>query len=607
MAAAETKIEDYAFLSDTQTGALVSRDGCVDWLCLPRFDSAACFASLLGTRHNGHWRFWPKQKIDRTNRRYRGETLILETEIETKSGAVRLIDFMPPRGENPDLIRIVEGIRGEVAMQMELIIRFDYGRTIPWVRTAHGGLEAIAGPNGLILRTPIKTCGKDLTTVAEFNVSKGDRVPFVLTLFASHSKPPRAIHADHALRDTERYWKKWATRCHRKTPWDAAVVRSLVTLKGLTYAPTGGIVAAATTSLPEEIGGVRNWDYRYCWLRDATLTLIALVSAGYQEEAESWREWLLRAIAGSADQMQIMYGVRGERRLEELEPPWLSGYENSKPVRLGNAASRQFQLAVYGEVLGTMYRAHQAGIENRETDWRLQAALMNFLESNWNKPDEGIWEVRGGPKHFTHSKMMAWVAFDRAVKLVEECGCRGAERVDRWRKIRDQIPKEVCTRGFRPNKKAFTQYYGSDALDASLLMMPLAGFLPFTDKRIRGTIEAIERELMRDGFVGGYRPEEEGVAGLAGGEGVFLPCSFWLVSCLHRIGREKEARELFERLLGVRNDLGLLSEEYDPVGKRQLGNFPQAFSHVALVNTAQILGEEKRPPPGAGKYSVADV
>jgi len=370
------------------------------------------------------------------------------------------------------------------------------------------------------------------------------------------------------------------------------VVRSLVVLKGLTYGPTGGIVAAATTSLPEEIGGVRNWDYRYCWLRDATLTLIALVDAGYQSEAKSWREWLLRAIAGSADQMQIMYGVRGERRLEELEIPWLSGYENSKPVRIGNAASSQFQLDVYGEVLGTMYRAHQAGIENRETDWRLQAALMNFLESNWNKPDEGIWEVRGGPKHFTHSKMMAWVAFDRAVKLVEECGCRGAERVDRWRKIRDQIHKEVCTRGFSPNKKAFTQYYGSDALDASLLMMPLAGFLPFTDKRIRGTIEAIERELMRDGFVLRYRPEEEGVDGLPGREGVFLPCSFWLASCLHRVGRKKAARQLFERLLSVRNDLGLLSEEYDPRSKRQLGNFPQAFSHVSLITAALVLSDQ---------------
>jgi len=597
----QTKIEDYAFLSDTQTAALVSRDGCVDWLCLPRFDSGACFASLLGTRDNGHWRFWPKEKVERTTRRYRGDALILETQIETKRGAVRLIDFMPPRGENPDIIRIVEGISGEVAMQMELIIRFDYGSTIPWVRTGHEGLEAIAGPNGLILRTPVKTRGKDLTTVAEFSVKKGERVPFVLTWFASHSEPPKKVTPDHALRDTERYWRKWAKRCHPKTPWHDAVVRSLIVLKGLTYAPTGGIVAAATTSLPEEIGGVRNWDYRYCWLRDATFTLVALGSAGYHDEAKSWREWLLRAIAGSADQMQIMYGVRGERRLEEFEVPWLSGYENSKPVRVGNAASNQFQLDVYGEVLGTMYRGHQAGIENRETDWRLQVALINFLESNWNKPDNGIWEVRGGRKHFTHSKMMAWVAFDRAVKLVEECGCMATGNVGRWKKIRDQIHAEVCARGYSAKKKAFTQFYGSDALDASLLMMPLAGFLPFTDKRVRGTIEAIQRELMRDGFVLRYRPEEEGVDGLPGGEGVFLPCSFWLASCLHRIGRKKKARELFERLLDVRNDLGLLSEEYDPIGKRQLGNFPQAFSHVALVNAAQILGEEKRLAPHAGK------
>jgi len=592
-----TKIEDYGFLSDTQTAALVSRDGCIDWLCFPRFDSGACFASLLGTTENGHWRFWPNDKIKKLSRRYRGETLILETTIETASGAVRLIDFMPPRGENPDIVRIVEGIRGEVAMKMELIIRFDYGRTVPWVRTGSGGLEAIAGPNGLILRTPVQTQGKDLTTVAEFTVKKGERAPFVLTWFASHTKPPRVIHADHALRDTERYWKKWAKRCRRKTPWRNAVARSLIVLKGLTYAPTGGIVAAATTSLPEQIGGVRNWDYRYCWLRDATFTLIALVNAGYQDEAKSWREWLLRAIAGSADQMQIMYGVRGERRLEELEIPWLSGYENSKPVRIGNAASSQFQLDVYGEVLGTMYRAHEAGIENRETDWRLQGALMDFVESNWTRPDEGIWEVRGGPKHFTHSKMMAWVAFDRAVRLVEECGCRDVGRVGRWRKIRDQIHAEVCTYGFSTNKKAFTQYYGSDALDASLLMMPLAGFLPFTDKRVRGTIEAIERELMRDGFVLRYRPEEEGVDGLPGREGVFLPCSFWLASCLYGVGRKKEARVLFERLLDVQNDLGLLSEEYDPTSKRQLGNFPQAFSHVALVNTALMVSGSRSMLP----------
>jgi GH15 family glucan-1,4-alpha-glucosidase len=589
--ASGAKIEDYAFLSDTQTGALVSRDGCVDWLCFPRFDSAACFASLLGEKKNGHWSFSPADKIDKVSRRYRGDTLIVETDIETASGAVRLIDFMPPRGKNPDLVRIIEGLRGEVRMQMELIIRFEYGLIVPWVRTAHDGLEAIAGPDGLILRTPIETRGKDLTTVAEFTVKKGERVPFVLTWFESHEEPPRAIHPEHALRDTEKYWTKWAKQCRHEGPWAEAVVRSLITLKGLTYAPTGGIVAAATTSLPEEIGGVRNWDYRICWLRDATFTLYALMQAGYREEAKSWREWLLRAIAGSASQMQIMYGVRGERRLEEYEIPWLAGYENSKPVRVGNAASQQFQLDVYGEVLGAMHYAHEAGIENREPDWRLQVALVEFLESNWEQPDEGIWEVRGGRKHFTHSKMMAWLAFDRAVKLVEKCGCSGDQHVDRWKKIRDQIHAQVCERGYDAGKKAFTQVYGSDALDASLLMMPLVGFLPATDERVRGTIEAIERELMRDGFVLRYRPEEERVDGLPGGEGVFLPCSFWFANCLHLIGRTTEARELFERLLGLRNDLGLLSEEYDPIARRPLGNFPQAFTHVALVNTARILAE----------------
>lgn len=589
--ASRAKIEDYAFLSDTQTGALVSRDGCVDWLCFPRFDSAACFASLLGEKKNGHWSFSPVDKIDKVSRRYRGDTLIVETDIETASGAVRLIDFMPPRGKNADLVRIIEGVRGEVRMQMELIIRFEYGLIVPWVRTAHDGLEAIAGPDGLILRTPIETRGKDLTTVAEFTVKKGDRVPFVLTWFESHEEPPRAINPEHALRDTESYWTKWAKRCRHEGPWAEAVVRSLVTLKGLTYAPTGGIVAAATTSLPEEIGGVRNWDYRICWLRDATFTLYALMQAGYREEAEAWREWLLRAIAGSASQMQIMYGVRGERRLEEYEIPWLAGYENSKPVRVGNAASQQFQLDVYGEVLAAMHYAHEAGIENRETDWRLQVALVEFLESNWNQPDEGIWEVRGGRNHFTHSKMMAWLAFDRAVKLVEKCGCSADQHVDRWKKIRDQIHAQVCERGYDAGKKSFTQVYGSDALDASLLMMPLVGFLPATDDRVRGTIEAIERELMRDGFVLRYRPEEERVDGLPGGEGVFLPCSFWFATCLHLIGRKAEARELFERLLALRNDLGLLSEEYDPIEKRQLGNFPQAFTHVALVNTARILAE----------------
>ncbi len=582
MTARGTKIEDYAFLSDTQTGALVSRDGCVDWLCFPRFDSPACFASLLGEKKNGHWRFYLDEEIKKTRRRYRDDTLILETELETKDGVVRLIDFMPPRGENPDIIRIVEGLRGKVSMQMELIIRFDYGQIVPWVRRRkrYEGLEAIAGPDGLILRTPVETRGEALTTVAEFTVAKGDRIPFVLTWFASHTEPPRKVNAEHALRDTEIFWRSWAKQFQSKGEWRDAVVRSLITLKGLTYAPTGGLVAALTTSLPEEIGGVRNWDYRFCWLRDAALILLALLRAGYREEAKSWREWLLRAIAGSPAQMQAIYGVRGERRLDEFEIPWLSGYEASKPVRIGNAASNQFQLDVYGEVLAAMWQADHAGIKMTEADWALMVALVKFLESNWQKPDEGIWEVRGGRKHFTHSKMMAWVAFDRAVKLVEEC-------------VRDQVHAEVCKRGYNVKKKAFTQYFGSDALDASLLVMPLTGFLPVSDQRVRGTIEAIERELMRDGFVLRYRPQEEKVDGLPGREGVFLPCSFWLADCLHLLGRKKEARELFGRLLDLRNDVGLLSEEYDPREKRQLGNFPQAFSHVALISAARILGDNK--------------
>jgi GH15 family glucan-1,4-alpha-glucosidase len=591
-----TKIEDYAFLSDTQTGALVSRDGCVDWLCFPRFDSPACFASLLGEKKNGHWRFFPEGKIDKTRRCYRGDALILETEIETKSGAVRLIDFMPPRGTNPDLIRIIEGIEGEVRMKMELIIRFEYGLVIPWVRRAHDGLEAIAGPDGLILRTPVETRGEDLSTVADFTVKTGERIPFVLTWFASHEEPPRPVNAEHALRDTKKFWGDWAGGCRYPGPWKDAVVRSLIVLKGLTYAPTGGLVAALTTSLPEQIGGVRNWDYRYCWLRDATFTLLTLMQVGYRDEAKSWREWLLRAIAGSAAQMQIMYGVHGERRLDEWEVPWLAGYEKSAPVRIGNAASNQFQLDVFGEVLLAMHETHVSGLETDESDWALQRQLMRFLESNWHEPDEGIWEVRGGRKQFTHSKMMAWVAFDRAVKLAERCAPGAADDMARWKKIRDQIHREVCELGYNSSKKAFTQFYGSDALDASLLMMPRVGFLPPSDARVRGTIEAIARELMQDGLVMRYRVEEGHVDGLPGGEGTFLPCSFWLANGLHFIGRTEEAKELFERLLTLRNDLGLCSEEYDPIAKRQLGNFPQAFTHLALVNSARILGGHEKLP-----------
>ncbi|HVF70644.1 MAG TPA: glycoside hydrolase family 15 protein [Chthoniobacterales bacterium] len=584
------KIEDYGFLSDTQTGALVGRNGSIDWLCFPRFDSGACFAALLGDPGNGRWLIQPKEEIAGTRRRYRDGSLILETEIETAGGCVRLIDFMPPRGTNPDIVRIVEGVRGQVAMAMELIIRFDYGRVIPWVRKRNGDLEAIAGPDALVLRSAIATRGENLTTLADFTVTEGERLPFVLTWFASHEKPPRAINPEHALEETVAYWKEWSEKCQPQGEWNEPVLRSLITLKGLTYAPTGGIVAAATTSLPEQIGGVRNWDYRICWLRDATFTLYALMNAGYLDEARAWREWLLRAVAGSASQMQIMYGVQGERRLDEYEIPWLAGYEDSKPVRIGNAASEQFQLDVYGEVLAAIYVAHRAGIETSDADWHLQIELMKFLETKWREPDEGIWEVRGGRQQFTHSKMMAWLAFDRAVKLVEQCNCAAEqEHLERWRAVRDEIHREVCERGYNWEKNAFTQIYGSAELDASLLMMPLTGFLPIDDERVVGTIDAIQRELVWDGLVLRYRTNENNVDGLPGGEGVFLPCSFWLADCLHLMGRTEEARNLFERLLALRNDLGLLAEEYDPRAKRQLGNFPQAFTHVALVNTASRL------------------
>jgi GH15 family glucan-1,4-alpha-glucosidase len=503
---------------------------------------------------------------------------------------------MPPRGTNPDLVRIVEGLDGSVKIRMELIIRFDYGSTIPWVRRRHGGLEAVAGPNALILHTPVETHGEDLKTVAEFVVAKDDRIPFVLTWYASHKLPPKEVEPEHALEQTQSYWHEWAQHYERSGPWQEPVMRSLITLKGLTYGPTGGIVAAATTSLPEEIGGVRNWDYRFCWLRDATFTLLALVNVGYHQEARAWREWLLRAIAGSASQTQIMYGVQGERRLDEHEIPWLSGYEGSTPVRVGNAASQQFQLDIFGEVVDAIYNAHRSGIEMTDPDWRMQISLLDFLESKWREPDEGIWEVRGRPREFTHSKMMAWVAFDRGVKLVEDGGCSADDHLPRWKKLRQEIHREVCERGYNTKKQAFTQYYGSDQMDASILMMPLVGFLPIEDERVRSTIAAVERDLVRDGFVLRYPTKKSEVDGLPGSEGVFLPCSFWLVDCLHLLGRKSDARRLYERLLALRNDVGLLSEEYDPKQKRLLGNFPQAFTHVGLVNSAQMLAEKPSAP-----------
>jgi GH15 family glucan-1,4-alpha-glucosidase len=589
------RIEDYAFLSDNQTGALVSREGSVDWLCLPRFDSAACFASLIGDKENGHWRFLPDEKVHAVRRRYREGTLILETDIETTSGVIRLVDFMPPRRrENPSLIRIIEGIRGKVSLQMELIVRFDYGHVAPLVRSfkERERLEAIAGPNALALLTPVEMQHKDGTTAAEFTVAKGDRIPFVLTWFASHREPPEDPDPEQALRITDEFWREWTAQFRIEGQWRDAVARSLITLKGLTYAPTGGVVAAVTTSLPEQIGGVRNWDYRYCWLRDAALILLVLMRAGCGEEAKSWRQWLLRAVAGSPPPVQAVYGVRGERRLDEYEIPWLSGYEDSRPVRVGNAAGGQVQLDVYGEVLAAVWQADRAGIVTMtDSDWSLIIDLMKFLESHWQDPDEGIWEVRGGRKRFTHSRMMAWLAFDRAVKLVQGGDGPAREHLDRWREIRDRIHADICEHGYDAGKKAFTQVYGSDALDASLLTMPLLGFLPPSDDRIRGTIEAIERELMQDGLVLRYRQREKEVDGLPGEEGAFLACSFWLASCWHLLGRKEEARELFERLLDLRNDLGLLAEEYDPRAKRQLGNFPQALTHVSLVACARILSD----------------
>jgi GH15 family glucan-1,4-alpha-glucosidase len=583
------RIEDYGLIGDLQTVALVSRHGCIDWMCVPRFDSGAIFASLLGTEENGHWTLQPQGDFSSPGRRYRGDTLVLETELETASGAVRLIDFMPPRGEAPDIVRIVEGVRGEVDMRMELALRFDYGSIVPWVRNLDGTLVGIAGPDAISFRTPVELEGRDLRTHAAFRMREGDRVPFVLTWFPSHRDIPQPVDAEQALADTIDYWEDWARACTMEGRWRDAVVRSLVTLKALTYGPTGGIVAAATTSIPEAIGGVRNWDYRYCWLRDATLTLLAFLRAGFLEEAARWREWLLRAIAGSPGELQVMYGVAGERRLTEVELPWLAGYEGSRPVRIGNGASDQLQLDVYGEVIDALHTARTKGLEASDDAWSMAGHLVGWLEDGWREPDEGIWEVRGPRRHFTHSKVMAWVAFDRTVKAVEKLGRTGP--VDRWRAARDAIKADVLANGYNPDVGAFVQYYGSDRLDASLLLIPLVGMLPAKDERMLGTVAAIERDLMRDGFVERYRADAANVDvdGLPPGEGVFLPCSFWLVAVLARQGRVDDAVALYERLLSLSNDLGLLSEEYDTETGRLVGNFPQAFTHLALVETAFTL------------------
>jgi GH15 family glucan-1,4-alpha-glucosidase len=585
------RIEDYALIGDLQTAALVSREGSVDWLCFPRFDSGACFAALLGDDSHGRWLIAPTTWKREVSRKYVLDSLILETEWRTDDGRVRVIDFMPPRGVAPDLVRIVEGIEGTVELGTELVIRFDYGSIVPWVQRLDGETRlAIAGPDALVLRTPVELRGEDMRTHGEFTVSAGDRLPFVLTWFPSNDPPPDAIDPEVALEETRAMWNDWAGACEFEGEHHDAVHQSLLVLKALTYAPTGGIVAAPTTSLPEHIGGVRNWDYRYCWLRDATLTLLALLQAGYVDEANDWRAWLLRTAAGDPDDLQILYGVAGERRLPELELDWLPGYEDSTPVRIGNGASEQLQLDVYGEVLDALFHARAHGLEQDPHAWSLQQQLLGALERLWRKPDHGIWEIRGPKQHFTHSKVMAWVAFDRAVRSVEEQGLSGP--VDSWRALRDEIHAQVCEQGFDASRGTFTQYYGSRELDASLLLIPLVGFLPVSDERVVGTVDAVADNLMRDGFVFRYRTQENGVDGLPKGEGVFLPCSFWLVDCWELLGRHGDAHALYERLLELRNDLGLLSEEYDPDEDRLLGNFPQAFTHLALVNAAFTLSHE---------------
>jgi GH15 family glucan-1,4-alpha-glucosidase len=598
-------ISDYALIGDLHTAALVSRTGSIDWLCWPRFDSGACFAGLLGGPPYGRWLVAPAGDVVRTTRRYRPGTLILETEIETAEGTVVLIDFMPHRDARSDLIRIVVGRSGRVSMRTQLIIRFDYGSIVPWVTQTHGTpteLTAIAGPDKLVLRTPVTLRGEDATTVGEFSVAAGESVPFVLDYCASHLPAREPIDAANALAETENFWTDWSGQCIYKGDWPEAVMRSLITLKALIYEPTGAIVAAPTTSLPEQIGGERNWDYRYCWLRDATFTILALMNAGYFDEAHAWREWLLRTIAGNPAQAQIMYGIAGERRLPESEVPWLPGYEDSRPVRLGNAASTQQQLDVFGEVADAVHHARRGSLAPSAPGWEVQLALTEHLETIWDRPDAGIWEVRGPLQHFTHSKVMAWVALDRAIKAIETHRFEGP--IDRWRVLRRRIHADVLSHGFDSARGSFVQAYGSKQLDASLLLIPLVGFLRPSDPRVRGTLEAIGRELMVDGLVRRYHTSHTD-DGLPPGEGAFIACSFWYVDNLVLAGRHGEARDMFEQLLTLRNDVGLLAEEYDPGTRRQLGNFPQAFSHVALIDSAFNLSRREDMKPAAQR-SAAD-
>jgi len=581
------RIEDYAVIGNCRSLALVGLDGSIDWMCMPRFDSGACFAALLGKPEHGRWLIAPRAGKAKVSRQYRGDTLILETTFETAKGAVVVTDFMHRRDGIADVIRIVRGLRGTMRMHTELIVRFEYGSIVPWVtKDEKGRLQITAGPDRLLLDSDVELRGENMKTVGDFTVSKGEEFTFSLNWSASYRPQPRAVSARGLLRKTKKFWSDWVGGMKVEGEWSAVMMRSLLTLKALQELDTGGIVAAGTTSLPEKIGGPRNWDYRFCWLRDATLTLYALMGGGCLGEAQSWRDWLIRAIAGSPDDVQIMYGVAGERRLTEYEVPWLPGYEGSVPVRIGNAASGQVQLDVYGEVLGALYTARKAGLTPDEADWALEIALIAHLEKIWSEPDDGIWETRGGRQHFVHSKVMAWVAFDRAIKSAEEFHLKAP--LGRWRKVRAKIHAQVCKRGFDKTRNSFVQAYGSEALDAALLIIPKVGFLPPDDKRVKGTLAAIEKTLLRDGFVLRY---DTGVTedGLPPGEGAFLACSFWLVDNYVLQGRYGEARALFERLLALRNDVGLLAEEYDPAAKRHLGNFPQAFSHLALINSARNL------------------
>ncbi len=590
-------IEDYGLIGDLETAALVSREGSIDWLCWPTFSSGACFAALLGTRDHGFWKIAPVGKVRSNLRRYQPDTLVMETSFVTKDGEVCLTDFMLRKGSHSHVIRMVRGVRGKVAMAMEIAVRFDYGRTIPWVTSEGNELRAVAGSDEVVLRTKVPMRGEGMCTRSDFTVRKGQTVSFTLTNVSSLGNLPIELDVEKALSETQKLWKRWAKKSKYKGKYAEAVSRSLITLKAMTYRVSGGMVAAVTTSLPEEIGGERNWDYRYCWLRDTAFALLILMLAGYVEEAVAWRMWLLRAVAGAPDQVQTIYGICGERQLVEWEAAWLPGYEDSLPVRIGNAAAGQFQLDVFGEVSAALARTPQAEAGIRVSAISLQASLIDHLCKIWQEPDDGIWETRGGTQHFVHSKVMAWVALDRAIKQHEQYDGKGD--VKRWRKNCDMIHKEVCERGFNKKMNSFVQAYGSRQLDASCLRLVLVGFLPPEDPRIRGTIEAIEKHLMKDGLVERYDTKKT-KDGLKGGEGVFLACSFWMVTNLWLIGRKEDATGLFERLLALRNDVGLLSEEYDPVGKRMVGNFPQALSHIALIHAAFVLSGVWRPESSQG-------